>query len=127
MESTRLRGPGPNDGKLGTRFPCLVSDGALPQPEGLISLSQCAHCGLVSGDEINFVLGAGAPGELRRVDMRVSTCSLIVAIGVSRLLCRAEETGRSDDNEAVIRHRLDLYHEQTEVVVAKYAERGILT
>ncbi|MFF1831469.1 adenylate kinase [Paenarthrobacter sp. NPDC058040] len=46
---------------------------------------------------------------------------------VSRLLGRAKETGRSDDNETVIRHRLDLYHEQTEVVVAKYAERGILT
>jgi adenylate kinase len=46
---------------------------------------------------------------------------------VSRLLGRAKETGRSDDNEGVIRHRLDLYHEQTEAVVAKYAERGILT
>src|SRR5213595_1386339 len=46
---------------------------------------------------------------------------------VSRLLGRAKETGRSDDNEAVIRHRLDLYHQQTEAVVAKYAERGILT
>jgi adenylate kinase len=46
---------------------------------------------------------------------------------VHRLLGRAEETGRSDDNKAVIRHRLDLYHEQTEAVVAKYAERGILT
>jgi len=45
---------------------------------------------------------------------------------VSRLLHRAKETGRSDDNEAVIRHRLDLYHGQTEAVVAKYAERGIL-
>ncbi|WP_104063576.1 adenylate kinase [Arthrobacter sp. 4R501] len=46
---------------------------------------------------------------------------------VHRLLGRAKETVRSDDNEAVIRHRLDLYHEQTEAVVAKYAERGILT
>jgi adenylate kinase len=46
---------------------------------------------------------------------------------VHRLLGRAKETGRSDDNEAVIRHRLDLYHEQTEAVVAKYAERAILT
>lgn len=46
---------------------------------------------------------------------------------VARLLGRAKETGRSDDNEDVIRHRLDLYHEQTEAVVAKYAERGILT
>jgi adenylate kinase len=46
---------------------------------------------------------------------------------VPRLLGRARETGRSDDNESVIRHRLDLYHQQTEAVVAKYARRGILT
>jgi adenylate kinase len=45
---------------------------------------------------------------------------------VSRLLGRAKATGRSDDNEAVIRHRLDLYHEQTEAVVANYAGRRIL-
>lgn len=45
---------------------------------------------------------------------------------VTRLLGRALETGRSDDNDTVIRHRLDLYHEQTEAVVGKYAERGIL-
>lgn len=46
---------------------------------------------------------------------------------VRRLLGRAKETGRSDDNEAVIRHRLDLYHKETAAVVAKYAGRGILT
>ena len=45
---------------------------------------------------------------------------------VTRLLSRAKETGRSDDNETVIRHRLDLYHEQTEAVVGRYAVRGIL-
>lgn len=46
---------------------------------------------------------------------------------ISRLLHRAKETGRSDDTETVIRHRLDLYHEQTETVVANYARRGLLT
>lgn len=46
---------------------------------------------------------------------------------VKRLLGRAEQEGRADDTEAVIRHRLDLYHEQTETVVARYADRGILT
>ena len=45
---------------------------------------------------------------------------------VKRLLGRALETGRSDDTENVIRHRLDLYREQTEAVVTRYAERGIL-
>ncbi|WP_138414221.1 adenylate kinase [Sinomonas gamaensis] len=46
---------------------------------------------------------------------------------VKRLLGRARETGRSDDNETVIRHRLELYHTQTEAVVSRYEERGILT
>jgi adenylate kinase len=45
---------------------------------------------------------------------------------VWRLLGRAKEIGRSDHHEAVIRHRLGLYHEQTEPIVAKYAARGIL-
>ncbi|MET3176417.1 UNVERIFIED_ORG: adenylate kinase [Arthrobacter sp. UYCu721] len=45
---------------------------------------------------------------------------------VARLLGRFKETGRTDDNGAVIRHRLDLYHEHTSAVVAKYAERDIL-
>ncbi|WP_421076988.1 adenylate kinase [Microbacterium sp. IO18] len=46
---------------------------------------------------------------------------------VERLLGRALITGRTDDNETVVRHRLDLYHRQTETVVANYAQRGILT
>ena len=36
---------------------------------------------------------------------------------VKRLLGRAAQEGRSDDNEAVIRRRLALYHEETAVVV----------
>ncbi|RDV12739.1 adenylate kinase [Arthrobacter sp. RT-1] len=46
---------------------------------------------------------------------------------VGRMLHRAKETARSDDNETVIRHRLDLYHEQTGAVVEQYERRGILT
>ena len=46
---------------------------------------------------------------------------------VSRLLRRAEIEGRADDNEEVIRHRLELYKPQTADVVARYEERGIVT
>lgn len=46
---------------------------------------------------------------------------------VTRLLGRATELGRSDDNHSVIEHRLNLYYEKTEAVVAKYAERGVLS
>ncbi|OMH35238.1 adenylate kinase [Tersicoccus sp. Bi-70] len=45
---------------------------------------------------------------------------------VRRLLSRAAEEGRTDDNETVIRHRLDLYTQQTSAVVNDYADRGIL-
>ncbi|MFB0834024.1 adenylate kinase [Arthrobacter halodurans] len=45
---------------------------------------------------------------------------------VARLLKRAEIEGREDDNEEVIRHRLGLYKEQTQVVVDRYLERGIV-
>jgi len=45
---------------------------------------------------------------------------------VARLLKRAEIEGRADDTEAVIRHRLALYHEQTEIVVDRYRDRGIV-
>ena len=45
---------------------------------------------------------------------------------VERLLKRAEIEGREDDTEDVIRHRLDVYAEQTAPISAVYAERGLL-
>jgi adenylate kinase len=45
---------------------------------------------------------------------------------VARLLHRAEVEGRSDDTEEVIRHRQELYTEQTAPLLAVYAERGLL-
>ena len=41
---------------------------------------------------------------------------------VTRLLKRAAELGRSDDNEATIRRRLDVYREETQPLVAYYAD-----
>ncbi|WP_454049675.1 adenylate kinase [Cellulomonas sp. Marseille-Q8402] len=45
---------------------------------------------------------------------------------VERLLKRAEIEGRADDTEPVIRHRLDVYAEQTAPISDVYAERGLL-
>jgi adenylate kinase len=44
------------------------------------------------------------------------------AVLVQRLLSR----GRADDNEAVIRHRLEVYRQQTEPLIAYYRERGLI-
>lgn len=43
-----------------------------------------------------------------------------------RLLKRAQIEGREDDTADVIRHRLDVYAEQTAPISAVYAERGLL-
>ena len=45
---------------------------------------------------------------------------------VERLLSRAAIEGRADDTEPVIRHRLEVYREQTAPIAGLYAERGLL-
>lgn len=45
---------------------------------------------------------------------------------VARLLKRAAEQGRADDTEDVIRHRQDVYLEQTEPLIAAYTARGLV-
>lgn len=45
---------------------------------------------------------------------------------VERLLKRAEEQGRADDTEPVIRRRLAVYAEQTAPLAALYAEKDLL-
>ena len=45
---------------------------------------------------------------------------------VERLLNRAAEQGRTDDNEEVIRHRLKVYEEETAPLIAIYRARGIV-
>ena len=45
---------------------------------------------------------------------------------VRRLLNRAIEQGRADDTEEVIRHRLDVYEEQTAPLISVYAARDLV-
>jgi adenylate kinase len=45
---------------------------------------------------------------------------------IQRLLARVADEHRPDDTEEIIRHRLQLYHQVTQPIVAWYARRGIL-
>jgi adenylate kinase len=45
---------------------------------------------------------------------------------VQRLLGRARVEGRSDDNEATIRHRMRVYGEQTAPLLDRYRRKGVL-
>ena len=47
-------------------------------------------------------------------------------VTITRLVGRARDEGRSDDAPEVIRHRLEIFHAQTETLIAYYRTRGIL-
>ena len=49
-----------------------------------------------------------------------------VDVVVERLSKRAQEQGRTDDDESVVRHRLGVYAEQTAPLIEVYGERGVL-
>jgi adenylate kinase len=68
-------------------------------------------------------------GILAELGVRLERCVALTADGeelVKRLLLRAEQEGRADDNEETIRTRMRVYHEQTAPLVAYYREHGIL-
>ncbi len=45
---------------------------------------------------------------------------------VARLVKRAQDEGRSDDTEEVMRHRQEVYAEQTAPLIERYADRDLL-
>ena len=44
---------------------------------------------------------------------------------MKRLLLRGQQSGRADDNEQTIKKRLVVYHQQTQPLIAWYADEGI--
>lgn len=49
-----------------------------------------------------------------------------VDVVVERLSKRAQEQGRTDDDESVVRHRLGVYADQTAPLIEVYGQRGVL-
>ena len=60
--------------------------------------------------------------ELQQPIELVVLMELDDALLIQRLLGR----GRADDNESVIRHRLEVYREQTAPLIRRYQEQGLL-
>lgn len=46
---------------------------------------------------------------------------------IKRIAGRAEQEGRADDSEDIVRNRMRIYHEKTAPVIDYYAGRGMLT
>jgi adenylate kinase len=64
--------------------------------------------------------------ELDRTITVVLHFQVSPSVAIGRLHGREVAEGRSDDMPDVIKHRLDVFHEQTEPVVEYYRARGIL-
>lgn len=94
---------------------------------------------LAQADAINGFLLDGYPrtvDQIRELDDILKslgqTLDVVIEITantdevVRRLLKRSAEQGRSDDGEDIVRHRLDVYAEQTAPLTTVYRERGLL-
>jgi adenylate kinase len=73
---------------------------------------------------------AEAAAEMARAEGVLADAAIFLVADpeklVERLLKRAEELGRSDDNEQTIRHRIEVYSAKTAPLREHYGARGIL-
>jgi adenylate kinase len=86
-----------------------------------------AHTGgwLLDGFPRNVAQADALAALLAELDQQIELVVLMElddAVLVQRLLSR----GRADDNEQVIRHRLEVYRQQTEPLIAYYRQRGLI-
>ncbi len=85
------------------------------------------HAGgwLLDGFPRNLAQAEALDGLLVELDQRIEQV-LLLELADEELVRRLLARGREDDNEAVIRHRLVVYREQTEPLITYYRERGLL-
>ena len=109
----------------------LVPDGLVLQVLAPHVLDAAAHGGyvldgyprtLAQAEEAHEVAGRISGVELQAVvHLEVGRDELL-----RRLLARASQDGRADDQESVIHHRLDVYDRETAPMLGFYASRGLV-
>ena len=125
-----------NGTELGRRVQDITASGALVPDE---LTNELVRDRLAQADAVDGFLLDGYPRNVAQV---AALDEMLAAAGqhldlaveltvdpqvvVERLTKRAEIEGRADDTEDVIRHRLDVYAEQTAPISQVYAARGVL-
>ncbi len=80
---------------------------------------------LLDGFPRNVIQAEALEVLLEKIDQPIETVLLLELIDevlIERLLSR----GRADDNEAVIRHRLEVYREKTAPLIQYYRNKGLV-
>ncbi|TFH73923.1 adenylate kinase [Cellulomonas sp. HD19AZ1] len=125
-----------NGTELGRRVQDITASGALVPDE---LTNELVRDRLAQSDAVDGFLLDGYPRNVAQVaalDEMLATAGQQLDLAVEltvdpqvvveRLTRRAEIEGRADDTEDVIRHRLDVYAEQTAPISQVYAARGVL-
>lgn len=119
--------------ELGREADAIMRSGALVPDDLVVAMvkerldAEDAACG--------YLLDGFPRNKAQAVELDEATggraVEVVILLGVdedelvARLLARAEELGRADDNEETIRARLAVYREETEPLVGYYPEAGV--
>jgi adenylate kinase len=131
-----LRNELANETKLGLEAKSIIASGGLVSDEIIVQIIEKT---IVSNPLSKGFLFDGFPRTyiqayiLEGLMIKLNTslnCLISLEVdeeeSVARLLNRGKTSGRSDDNEKVIRNRLKEYYDKTLPVLEFYRERGIL-
>ncbi len=123
-----------NGSPLGLKVQSIIEKGELVPDDLLVDILRSA---LQRAEGIDGFVLDGFPRTLRQaedLDMLLAekneTVSLVLALDVdeeeivTRLLKRAQQEGRKDDTEEVIRNRMKVYHSQTHPLMEFYDKQG---
>lgn len=131
-----LRSEIKNDTELGKTAKSYIDQGQLIPDELMIDILASVYDGF--GKEHEGVIFDGFPRTIPQAEAlkkmladRGHKVAAMIELDVpedelmKRLLLRGQLSGRSDDNEATIKKRLDVYHNQTAPLIAWYEKEGI--
>ena len=122
---------------LGQRAKAAMDEGELVPDETMLGLleerlteSGVRNGFILDGYPRNLAQAEALDELLERLGLPVDEALLIdvdVEMVIERIAKRAAEEGRSDDTEEVVRHRMEVYEEQTAPVIDYYARKGLLS
>ncbi len=119
--------------KLGQQAEAIMTAGDLVPDDLVVAMvaerlsEEDARCGyLLDGFPRNTAQAAALDAEIGQGAMEMAiSIEVEESELVSRMLGRAADLGRSDDNEDTIRRRLEVYREETEPLLSYYPTHGV--
>lgn len=131
-----LRNEIKNETELGKTAKQYIDNGQLIPDELMIDILASVYDGF--GKEHEGVIFDGFPRTIpqaealkKMLDERGHNVAAMIELDVpeeelmTRLIKRGQECGRSDDNEATIKKRLDVYHNQTAPLIEWYKKENL--